>query len=220
MTTDDITITVTVDVSESNPVLELPVEKHTLAAVRFETSAKVGGHRPSLRLGCYEEAIRRLRGSWPALALWLFLCNSSWQPKNRIVLHRRLYRGLEAAKTVLPSGARSAESQLEAGEQIRFFGVVGVPPTEVAIAISVIESEPESFLVASPSGAEVPLEPDIATAWQAGCLHDLKTWARLAESLSKRGAAVLRPFGYFDDVEVGVDLLLDPALLPRIIGAE
>lgn len=188
-----------------------------LVAIRFEARAVGGESRAALRRRCFEDALDRLCRAQPTTAIWLLACHSAWQPKTRILIHRGLWKSLESSGLVLPSGGRSAERQVESESGVRYFGAVGVPLGDLDRAYGVLEAEPASLLVASIRGNTPALDDDLVAHWLHLRHLDLLSWLGVAERVCRREEVLFRPFGYFDDVEVGTDLILERPSLGEVL---
>jgi hypothetical protein len=184
-----------------------------LAAIRFEAHAGAWDSREAVRRCCMEAALHQLPATWPKMPLWAFVCHSTWQPKGRLSLYRGLWKSLETATIKIPSGERSREIKVESADGVRFFGAVNVPFEEKVYAWDVLQAQPESFLVGCTNGDAPPLDDELLRVWEQRRQSRLAIWAELAVIVCRGGRVLLRPFGYFDDVEVGVDLFLESSLL-------
>jgi hypothetical protein len=215
--TINIDIIVAGDLFVSNSVMELarvPGKCVELAGIRFETRVGASDSRDRVRRLCFDVAMQQLHDAWPQSSVWLFACYSAWQRKDKIFLHRRLWKSLEAASVVLPSGERTAEILVDNSRGARFFGVLRVPAEECERAYNVLAIEPESFIIASTTGSAPTLDEHVLGVWQRH-QSELLRWAEIATAVCGDGRVLFRPFGFFDDVEVGVDVILEADLLQQ-----
>jgi hypothetical protein len=206
------------DLFELNPVLQFeptPMRPVELAGVRFWARAQAHESRPALRRRCANGALHLLLQTWPELILQLFVCHSAWQARDRVSLHRGLWKSLEHSGIRLPSGERSAETLVERDAEIKFFGSVRVPLNEIGRACEVIDTEPDSFLVAVTNGYLMAVDDDLLKRWQRNHRSSNIHWRELSQWVCLRQAICFRPFGFFDDVEGGVDLILGLGELRR-----
>ena len=213
--TTEIDIEIAEDLFSPNNLIELTRtenERTKLAGIRFETRAGANESRDALRRRCFDVALKQLHDAWPQMTIWLFACHSTWQYKSAVPLYRRLWKSLEASNVVLPSGERVAEVLVDSPPGVRFFGLVHVPAEECERAYNVLATEQESFIVASTTGRAPNLDEHVLAAWQRR-QTELVKWAELAVAVCGHHQVLFRPFGFFDDVEVGVDAILEPGLL-------
>ncbi|MHB8878589.1 MAG: hypothetical protein ACYC8T_33235 [Myxococcaceae bacterium] len=109
------------------------------------------------------------------------------------------------------------EKHVENADRLRFFGLVGVPMQEMERAYEVLDAEPASFLVASSEDHRPVLDDRLVSVWQQHRQSDVTSWAGLASVICRNGGIMFRPFGFFDDLEVGTDVILESALLGRLL---
>jgi hypothetical protein len=210
----DVRVNTAIDLFAPNDIIHLwrVVRAFPVAAIEFITRAGPQDRRAAVRLHCFQVAQEQLRGVWPDLDLWLFTCHAAWQPNTRRTHYLRLWKSFEFGKIQIPSGERSDEVKVESADGVRYFGRVHLPAQEAEYACGVIGYGRTSFIVGSTTNAVPTLDERVLQAWQED-RSEVKRLADLARILCADGFLLFRPFGYFDDVEVGVDVLLTRELL-------
>ncbi len=178
----------------------------TLAAVTYvasvATSVRLG------RLECLDFAFRRVFDALPDDRLWLLASQSAWQSDTIRMRRLKLWRWLENAGMKVPARAQGVELARADLRGVRWFSVAEVAGEELAIAHDIVSTEQASFLVAAP---EPPvLEDYLAAGWADGHPGDMTFWRDMALMTSRDGHLLFRPFGNFDDREVGVNVIGAP----------
>lgn len=218
----EIELNIVEDVFDENDVLGLQrpsTETCSLGCINFVTQAEAGESRATIRWRCMDVAIRRLRLDWSQFTLWLFVCHSAWREMNARTSYLRLWRSFEQSKVALPTGERSDEMQVESPDGVRFFGRLRVPDGEEERAYNVINAECKSFIVGTTVGDAPRLDERLLGAWQRDRL-ELAWWGEFASVVCCDGHLLFRPFGFFDDVEVGVDIILKTEFLKGRAAAD
>lgn len=213
--TTNINVTIIENLFAPSGVIEFPETTSAisgLAGIRFEIHADANESRGAVRRHCFGVAFQQLRVVWPQLTLWLFACHSTWQPKNKRSLYLGLWKSLEIASVMLPTGDRLGEIQVESRDGVRFFGLVRMLAEETERAYDVLDLEPRSFIVGSTTGYAPVLDDLLLKRWQY-YRPELAWWAELANVVCSNGCLLFRPFGAFDDVEIGLDVILETRIL-------
>lgn len=89
---------------------------------------------------------------------------------------------------------------------------------EVDRAYQVLDAEPASLLVASTKARSVLIDDELVAAWRQVQDLDLASWLGVARRVCRDGHILFRPFGFFDDVEVGTDIILEAGSLETLLG--
>jgi hypothetical protein len=204
MTTDR-NIVIAKDLFSENPIVKLiRIRKGLeLAGIEFEIDVGPGESRGAARKLCFNLALQQLRLAWPGLSLWLFVGDSTWRRKSAVAIYRRLWWGLRA---VLPNGERTDEVRIDGPEGIRYFGAIHVSAGESDRAFDMLSLERASFIVASTAGHAPALDERLLETWQRD-QPEIARWSELAAVICQDGNLLFRPFGFFDDVGAGVDLI-------------
>lgn len=218
--TTKLQVTVSRDLFEENGDLVFPrpdeeAELPDLAAVTLLMSS--AGQIAEARLGCLAHMHSRLvlrESSW---RLHLLAAHSAWQTDSAWSRRRKLWTFLEGAGLVLPN-ERAEEVSLEGSEGVKFFGLASVAPGELPAADAILRAEPASLLVISDNST-----PDagkfIAAGWGRRHHADLEYWRDLGAVAVRHGSVLLRPFGAFDDHQVGFNLILSTKQAERVARA-
>jgi hypothetical protein len=201
----------------NNKILNLPANFSSdtrFSGIEFLMLAQSHESRTSKLRECFEIVLQRFSVARPSLTIWLFVCSSTWRPKSAVVRYFGLWRSFQRSNILLPSGDRTVEKQIESSEGIRFFGVVHVPAGEADRVHGVLDSEPSSFVIGTLTSHPPALDDRLLTLWQDYRPEFPGEVARLAEIVCRDGGLLFRPFGAFDDREVGIDVILNADDLP------
>lgn len=177
-----------------------------LAAVTYVAS--VASNLRQGRLECLNFAFRRVCHALPDERLWLLASQSAWQSNTTRMRKLKLWQWLENAGMKVPARVQGIELLREDPRGIRWFSVAEVAGEELAVAHDIVSVEQTSFLVAAP---EPPvLENYLTAGWAEGHPEVMTFWRDMALITSREGHLLFRPFGKFDDREVGVNVLGAP----------
>ena len=183
-----------------------PTPTASLAVLTYV--AQVMSNLRQERLDCLSLAIRRVAAVLPDDRLWLLACQAAWQPDTRRMRSLKLWRCLANGGMKTPARTLGAEIAKSDSRGLRWFAVAEVQEDELPLAHDIVSVEKTSFFVASP---EPPvLEEYLAAGWAEGHEGIMTFWRDMALVTARVGNVLFRPFGNFDDAEVGVNLIGAP----------
>ena len=208
--TTEIQSTVSMNLFEPNDALVLPAWRgiggRALAAVTVVTRA-LGGARAG-RSMCLAHIHAALTGGASGGLLRLFVAHSAWQPDTAFTRKRGLWESLRQSGLALPRET-GAEVQVDGPAGVKLVGAALVREDEVAVANDLVWAEPASLMILANDDA-VTCQDLLRAGWARENPAGLEYWRDVADVVVSRGAALLRPFGMFDDREAGCDILLAP----------
>ena len=143
--------------------------------------------------------------------IFLFVADGTWQPNNRVVKHKKLWRGFQqewGADTFEPG---SAEVEFKSDEGIRYAGLLGVDETNLAVAVELVRSMLSYVLIASKQltlDSETDIHNIFSTAFTLykGNPDTHVDWANLSATWCPSGDVVGRVVGTHDDPFVETQL--------------
>ncbi|WP_245399228.1 hypothetical protein [Pseudomonas syringae] len=209
--TTDIRVSSTFDVSKENEIINISraviAERVVLSAASFSTSLKA--QKP---LGRVLKFIYKLIDEkFSHYDLWLFLGNSATQPDTRVVRHKKLWGALKSRGFDIPGSSEVAETMIEVGGGVKFFGAVCLSEYSIAIVADVIVDERCSYFAALPKNFNFQRSLDKGWTGEISkdfdCLH----------CVSKAGGIVFKRVGEFDDAERGFVAIALPEVIKELL---
>ena len=142
---------------------------------------------------------------------WLLIGNSAWQPKSRLVQHRKLWGALTARGIDVPGKNRMQHTKEGAEGKLKFFGAIQISEFSVdAVARALIE-ELCAYVGVLPDGHSPRTLLEIG--WSGGLIDDLA----LLERVSEVDGLLLRRVGEFDDEEWGLVAVGNSPILDSLL---
>lgn len=183
-----------------------------LAALTYVSS--VTSDMRQKRLSCLALASRRVSDVLPNYRLWLLASQGAWQPDTKRMRALKLWRWLANGGMKTPAGAKGAEVAREHSHGIKWFSFAEVEEDELQIVHDIVSAEQTSFLVAAPRSPAV--DEYLAAGWDEGHPGVMTFWRDMALVTSRARHLLLRPFGNFDDVEAGVNVIGAPETIAML----
>jgi hypothetical protein len=156
-------------------------------------------------LRCLDLASRRISDVLPGYRLWLLASHGAWQPDTERMRDLKLWRWLANGGMKTPARAQEVEVAKVHSHGVKWFAVAEVEGEELPIVDDIVSTEKASFLVAAPSSPA--LDAYLAAGWAEGHPGNMIFWRDMALVASRERHLLFRPFGDFDDVEVGVNVI-------------
>jgi hypothetical protein len=194
-----------------NRLLRLPIEVGcVLSGGSLVTTERIGTTEEMLLDGL----VSLIQGKIPGVRHFLMIGHGSWQPRNRIVMHNKLWRSM--AKTIpLPAGKKSEEYLVESEAGVKFFGFIECEDLKARQILDVLRTEPAFTLIATCEN-----NPDdlLASAARRG-------WAKsgiypppieILKIACNTRAIIYAVIGFFDDRERGLAVIARPPLIDSI----
>jgi hypothetical protein len=126
----------------------------------------------------------------------------------------KLWRWLANGGMKTPARAQGAEVAKVHSHGVKWFAVAEVDEEELPIVHDIVSVEQTSFLVAAPNSPV--LDAYLAAGWAEGHLGNMTFWRDMALVTSRERHLLFRPFGNFDDVEVGVNVIGVPETIAML----
>jgi hypothetical protein len=193
---------------ESDSIILPPPSGPTanLAAVTYVVS--VTSNLRQGRLHCLEVASRRISDRLPDSRIWLLASQRTWQLDIKRMRILKLWRWLATGGLKTPVRTHGDEIVKVRPDRIRWFALAEISEEELPIAHDIVSAEKTSFLVAAP---EPPaLDEYLAAGWAETYPETMTFWRDMALVAAHNRHLLFRPFGEFDDREVGVDVIGAP----------
>lgn len=145
-----------------------------------------------------------VEGALPSYLPWLLACVGG--PDNASTKYKGLI-GLMRDAGVVVSTPAVAEMQLRKDDGGRYFyGVFGPLVGDLGFLRGFITPSSMSFLAFFPEGVRPDVSALVSTGWWRG-VSDLLELRDVGLQVVGQEGVLLRPFGLFDDRDVGVDIL-------------
>lgn len=208
------------NLAEKNDVLRLPATKQKnstpeIAGLEIQLNRE-GESTLSVRSSAIEVAMQSIHYALPDWQIWLLSCHTTWQPNSRIVSYRKLWKSLEARGLKLPKGYRTKELEFKTDEGQRWFGGIEIETDEISLVGPIINDEPSSIITAFPKGTVPDLKAVMDAGWISLRDSRLIGWTSIATMICEVKGLLLRPFGEFDDILIGIDILTTWSLATKI----
>lgn len=211
--TTDVRVIVTGNLFSDNDVINLDRISLHKCEILGGAAWLVEGGSSHKSLITVVEVIRSLvTDRLPDYKMWLLVGNSTWQPDNRIVRHRRLWSALVARSVEVSQVPDKLEVTHESINGIKFFGALPVATLSVDAVVNVMLSERSTYLIALPAHI-IPVNM-LEVGWSGEVADDLLLFSQLFEA---KGLLIKRS-GEFDDVEKGVVVVGLPEIVMRLLG--
>ena len=194
------------DLTAENDILRLPPVS-SLGCVLAAAATMAGDVSLPAHETLFDRLVAHVERARPGVRHWLMAGHDAWQPRNRIVLHNRLWRSL-SNRLPLPLGRRSEEFPVESPAGVRFFGFIECEPPFTRDVFAILGEERACTLVAS---------------WGADPTRDLAAMARIgwtrahvgppleiAPAACRMDIGVYAILGDFDDRERGAAFIARP----------
>lgn len=199
---------------ENDGIVFPPSSASTESLAALTCVVSVTSDRPRGRLNCLDFASRRVSDVFPDYRLWLLATQGTWQPDTIRMRRFKLWQWLKNGGMKTPARAQDVEILRVDPRGIRWFSVAEIGAEELSVVNDIVSAERTSFLVAAP---EPPvLEDYLAAGWAEGEYEIMTFWRDIALVAAREGRLLFRPFGYFDDVEVGVDVIGAPGTITML----
>ncbi|MCG8418649.1 MAG: hypothetical protein MJE77_11975 [Proteobacteria bacterium] len=202
------------DVFQDNDVLNLPAGDDTRSQLGVASLMTFAGPNEALEQPVWEAielGIQRVAEAFPSNRLWLCLCLGG--PDNRVTRAKKLTGLMRSSGIELSTKAVSERLEVKDDGGCYFYGAINVSGENPAKFRAVVTPTSRSFLVSLPEG----IVPDVASlassGWWRG-VSELEELRTLGLQIVGQEGILFRPFGVFDDREVGVDLLVARCQLP------
>ena len=78
--------------------------------------------------------------------------------------------------------------------------------------------EAESFLAAQTHERTAAVDEELLGVWVPHRRSSVMSWGHLAGVVCRDGGILFRPFGYYDDRDVGVDVIMEVGLYSILKG--
>ena len=209
---------------EENDVLRLPQTSQMastgmpeIAGIEIKINRNGDSTWPT-RISAIEIALRTIHSSLSNWQIWLLGCHGTWQPDSRIVSYRKLWKSLETRGLKLPKGNRLEELEQKTDEGQRWFSGIEIDINEISLIGPILNDEPYSIITIFPNGVVPDLKTIMDNGWVSVRDSGLNGWASIATEICRSGGVLLRPFGEFDDVEVGIDIFSTWLLAEKFHG--
>ncbi len=144
--------------------------------------------------------------------VWLFVSQRPWQPANRIVRHRKLWKDY---RELIESGGIvnvSDEVEITSEDGIRFAGLLEVTGSSIETALQLVRTNPACAMICSKRkdiDSHVSIRSIFSFAFpkEDGIEQVHVDWMTLALGLCPLGDVLIRVSGLFDDHEAAVDVI-------------
>lgn len=162
----------------------------------------------------FKAATSHIAAVYPERAFWLLACHDCRQHDNRISRYYRLWKLWEKAGRALPAGDYEDEILQEYHDGIRYFSAVRFPLEEIDKVIDLVRDHRQSFIVSLDPGQGEAVRRVLDAGWTKAC----GPAENALEEITAAGGIVLNVYGEFDDPEVAVAAIGNPADLGRLRG--
>lgn len=160
-------------------------------------------------LGCL---LRLISTKMPTHKCWLIIGSSAWQPKSRLVNHRKLWGALTVRGIEIPGDNRMQYTQEGGGGKLKFFGAVQISEFSVNAVTQALFEELCAYIVVLPDGCSPRALLEIG--WSGRLSDDFA----LLERVSEADGLLLRRIGEFDDEEWGLVAVGKPRVSDGLSG--
>ncbi len=147
-------------------------------------------------------------------AVWLLVCNSSWQLDSRIMRWRGLWGSLKARGIALPPGRALPEHRVLGTAGVRHFSALQMESVEQDVVADLLRAEPASHLVALRGSDEASIESLVRRGWAR---PGFGPSADVVNAVCTIGGVVLWPVGAFDDREAGAVALAREEIIQKLV---
>lgn len=144
--------------------------------------------------------------------VWLFVSQRPWQPANRIVRHRKLWK--DYRELIESGGIVNVSDEVEVSSEvgIRFSGVLEVTGSSIESALELVRTNPACAMICSKRqdiDSQVSVRSIFSFAFpkKDGIEQVQVDWMTLALGLCPMGDVLIRVSGQFDDREAAVDVI-------------
>jgi hypothetical protein len=188
------------DVSRRNPVLSLAISPALPLSAAVWT-APVSTTILDARIICLTHALQNLTAQLPNGELWLIAAHKTLQPDNRISRYNGLWKSLQKAGAIVPSGEFIDESVLPFGNSIRVFGAVRCNWNQPEAINSILSTAQSALVILPRKQAENTLKTLVQHGWP---VMNSKPPEEIVEAVCTQSGLVMEVYGEFDDPEVCV----------------
>lgn len=189
------------------------VSSSTIGVIRF-IARQLGIPREMATL--YDVAISMVmdnifrNASLKEYKVWLFLSHSSWQPKSRLSLYKRLWKSLsDEALKQFPIGT---EVLFESAEGVRFAGITQVEENTFPLAIELLRKYSSAIIISREDtiADEQSIKLIFSAAFPAhGNVQKTSVdWPNLVMNLCQGDSIVIRTSGSYDDRQASIDCFM------------
>ena len=185
-----------------------------LAAITIESTPDII-HRSATIWACLGRATELILQGAQTYRPWLCACECGYD--NRVARYSKLWKSL-ASKGFQPPVRTTPETSIENDDgTICFYGAAEIGIEKIESVKTIVTPSSRSFLAWLPSTTAPDIDCLVAMGWKRGP-SDLLELRDIAIVLSKQGGIVLRPFGQFDDLEAGVDCIMDADIYAGLVS--
>ncbi len=144
--------------------------------------------------------------------VWCFISDAFWQIPTRVTRYKKLRRYHKAFLQTPGIGEIGPEVEFQSEKEIRFAGVVEVAGEALIQALKLVRLNPSCAIILScrqdfPSEDQVRALFDQAFYDKKGRRETKVNFAALSAFACIHGDAVLRVWGFFDDIEASAHLI-------------
>ena len=153
-----------------------------------------------------------LFGNYPALhgfKPWLFISDETWQPKSKLIRHKKLWKRLEIDFS-LNEFQHEEEVEFESDKGLRYATIAEVTVSNVITAIQILRSKRSSALIFSnkcgmQSRNNIRSIFELAFTKEKGIERSMINWPNLIANLCPTGDLVIKAGGSYDEREIYVN---------------
>jgi hypothetical protein len=194
-----------------NSLLRLPTEIGcVLSGGSLVTTEQTGATQGVIVDGL----VSLIQGKITGARHFLLVGHDSWQPRNRIVMHNKLWRSL-AKRIQFPAGKKSEEYLIESEAGIKFFGFIECENLEPREILNVLRIEPACTLIATcENHPDDMLAPVARNGWHKSRSHHPPI--EILKIACNTRTIIYAVVGFFDDREKGLAVIAQPSFIDTI----
>lgn len=189
------------DLSVSDEVMHVQVEEKfrwkSISAASFSIAGRNESELHALLL-CLWDALIITNSSCD---FWLCIGNNAWQPDDRIVRYRKLWKALRSKDIDFQEQCKSKEHCIESESGVKYFGAIKLEKETLDSMTKAFLYDKCMYIVVLPT--DVNIDDVIASGWVGTLNMDIDFIGKVLAS----SGCVLKKTGEFDDREQGFILM-------------
>ena len=196
-----------------NNLLRLPAEVGCLLAGGSLLSTE---QTDATEIALVDGLVSLIQGKVLGVRHFLMIGHESWQSRNRIVMHNRLWRSMGKRNVPLPAGEKSEEYLVEAEGGVKFFGFIECQNLQARQISNVLRAGPACALLAT---SEKNPHDELATVarrgWEKSRMYQYPP-LEILKLACRTHTIVYALIGFFDDRERGLAIIAKPSWIDSI----